>query len=110
MIAADAVVGSGASTLPDASGCRCLFMSDRMGAMADLSDSGATCTWCNKSNGPLAESPIAGVYICYECTRLLVHVFEEESKRRGRPLPEVSFDVPPELLEARKDNGSGKTI
>ncbi len=27
---------------------------------------------------PLTESPVAGEYICYECTHLLVHVFDEK--------------------------------
>ena len=67
------------------------------------------CTWCSKSSGPLVESPVEGVYICYECTRFLSHVFEQESKRRGKPLPEVTFDVPPELEALLKSKSETNT-
>jgi ATP-dependent protease Clp ATPase subunit len=51
----------------------------------------ACCAFCRKSKekvGPLVEASVGRVYICYECARLCVHIVEEESKRRGLPLPE----------------------
>jgi hypothetical protein len=51
----------------------------------------ARCAFCLKTKDevrPLVEAKITGVYICYECAQLCVHIVEEESKRRGVPLPE----------------------
>jgi hypothetical protein len=58
---------------------------------------GALCAFCGKgpeSTGPLVESRLPGVYICYDCAQLCVYVVEEEAKRRGRPPParESNFD------------------
>ena len=51
---------------------------------------GALCAFCRKPKeeaGPLCESAVEGVYICYACARLCAFLIEEENERRGLPPP-----------------------
>ena len=55
------------------------------------------CAWCRKTMdqaGPLVESEQPSVFICYNCARLCSYIIEEESKRRGLPIPEWNGDLP----------------
>jgi hypothetical protein len=70
-------------------------MNEIQGGDASAADAGrhegALCAFCRKSKqhvGPLVESEVPEVYICYGCAQLCVHVIEEECKRRGVPVPE----------------------
>jgi hypothetical protein len=58
--------------------------------MNNNTTSGLKCAFClepSKATRLLIEAKIAGVYICYECAQLSIHVIEEECKRRGLPAP-----------------------
>jgi hypothetical protein len=58
---------------------------------ADCAEQVALCAFCRKSKeevGPLVESAVPAVYLCYPCARLCAHVIEEECKLRGVPVPE----------------------
>jgi hypothetical protein len=51
----------------------------------------ALCAFCRKGKelaGPLVESAVPAIYICYACARLCAHVVEEECKLRSVPVPD----------------------